>query len=110
MVLWAEKLPQKTWRAEEGVQKAWQAKFTIIETNNRASLTSNIPLSTVITLNQMQFYNFALLYLVLQNFQYCSTNLNFNKIQRALEIVLAGTFLPQGSVLASGDCWQVRRL
>ena len=49
----------------------------------------------------MDCYNCVLQYQVLQNSKYCSTNLIFKKVQRALEDVLAGTFLPPGSGLAT---------
>ena len=38
-------------------------------------------------------------YQLLQISQYCFTNVIFKKVQMALENVLAGTFLPQGSDL-----------
>ena len=72
-VWWAEKQPQKTWRAEKCVQNSLGAKFTLIKTNNGANLTLNIPLSTIITSNHIKFnssyYNCVLFYRVLQNSQ-----------------------------------------
>ena len=106
LFMWrAEKLPQKLGGHKNVSKKAWRAKFTLIKTSNRASLIFNIPLSTIITSNPMKCnsnsFNCVLFYQVLHYFQCCSKNLNFKKIQRALENVLAGTFLPSGSGLAT---------
>ena len=52
----------------------------------------------------MEYIHLFQLYLfnqLLQNSQYHLTNLIFKKFQRALENVLAGTFLPPGSGLAT---------
>ena len=91
-------------------KKVWRAKFTLLEANKKASLILNIPLSTTITLNHIKCnfssYDCVLFYQVLQNSQYCLTNLVFQKIQRALENVLAVTFLPPGSGLAIPDVKQ----
>ena len=46
-------------------------------------------------------YNCVIIYHVLKISKYCFINLIFKKVQRALENVLAGTFLPLGSGLAT---------
>ena len=44
---WAEKMPLKLGGHKNVSKKTWRAKFILIKTNNRDSLTLNIPLSTI---------------------------------------------------------------
>ena len=81
-------------------KKVWRAKFTLLEANKKASLILNIPLSTTITLNHIKCnfssYDCVLFYQVLQNSQYCLTNLVFQKIQKGTWKCLSGHFFAPG--------------
>ena len=99
-------------------KNAWRAKFNLIKTHSGAKLTFNIPSSTLLTSHHIKCNsrscNCVIFYKALPNSQNCFTNLIFKKGQRAHENVLAGSFLPPGSGLATPDltgrlnrCWTV---
>ena len=72
-----------------GAQKGLSDKLNLIKTYNRAGLTLNVPLNTVITSNHSKcdssFFNCVLYYQILQNSQYCLANLAFKKFKGHLK-------------------------
>ena len=98
----AEKQPLKTWGAQNVSKNAGRAKLNLSKTHNRASFNLEALYLLHTISNAIPVPSFCVLFI-----KYCRILITvkqmyfFKKVQRALENLLVGTFLPPGSGLAT---------